>query len=230
MNGCGAVVEWYRQGNRSTGRETLCSVWDRWMNVCGAVVDSFWHGEIDVLGEKHYVAWVVGDWMGVEQHVYCIRFYKCEFIYLFLNLFEAQFYINDIWTAKSTRLNTVVIWWAVCFWNYHVPLPEFQSMCTYIDKIMHCYMCSPLQGNIWENFSSSAIFLYNQAVQEYCSYQDKIIHDHHSPLSKEARDHNSQLFNSQQCMSFWAIFNALICNVKMFRRQKLYILFTCSSM
>ena len=30
-------------------------------------------------------------------------------------------------------------------------------------------------------------------------------------------------------MSFWAIFNAPPCNVKMFRCQKLYILFTCSS-
>jgi len=37
MDGFGALVEWYRQG------------------------------KTEVLGEKHYIVWVVGEWMGLEH-------------------------------------------------------------------------------------------------------------------------------------------------------------------
>ena len=53
--------------NWSTGRETLYSVGGRWMNGCGALVEWYWQGKTEVLGEKHYTAWVVGEWMGMEH-------------------------------------------------------------------------------------------------------------------------------------------------------------------
>ena len=52
--------------NRSTGRETLYSVGGRWMNGYGALVEWYWQGKTEVLGEKHYLVWVVGEWMGME--------------------------------------------------------------------------------------------------------------------------------------------------------------------
>jgi len=53
--------------NWSTGRETLYSVGGRWMNGYGALVEWYWQGKTEVLGEKHYIAWVVGEWMGMEH-------------------------------------------------------------------------------------------------------------------------------------------------------------------
>jgi len=53
--------------NWSTGRTTLYSVGGSWMNGCGALVEWYWPGKTEVLGEKHYIAWVVGEWMGMEH-------------------------------------------------------------------------------------------------------------------------------------------------------------------
>ena len=53
--------------DRSTGRETLYSVGGRWMNGYGALVEWYWQGKTEVLREKHYTAWVVGEWMGMEH-------------------------------------------------------------------------------------------------------------------------------------------------------------------
>jgi hypothetical protein len=55
------------RGNWSTGRETLYSVGGRWMNGYGALVEWFWQGKTEVLGEKHYTELVVGEWMGMEH-------------------------------------------------------------------------------------------------------------------------------------------------------------------
>ena len=38
--------------NWSTGRKTLYSVGGRWMNEYGAMVEWYWQGETEVLGEK----------------------------------------------------------------------------------------------------------------------------------------------------------------------------------
>ena len=54
------------EGNWITGRETLYSVCGRWMNGYGALVEWYWQGKTEVLGEKYYLAWVVGEWMGME--------------------------------------------------------------------------------------------------------------------------------------------------------------------
>ena len=53
--------------NWSTGRKTLYSVGGRWMNEYGAMVELFLQGKTGVLGEKHYTAWVVDEWMSMEQ-------------------------------------------------------------------------------------------------------------------------------------------------------------------
>jgi hypothetical protein len=53
--------------NWSTGRKTLYSVSGRWMNEYGAMVEWYWQGKTEVLGEKHYTAWVVDEWMSMEQ-------------------------------------------------------------------------------------------------------------------------------------------------------------------
>jgi len=53
--------------NWSTGRETLYSVGGRWMNGYGTLVEWYWQGKTEVQGEKHYIAWVVGEWMGMEH-------------------------------------------------------------------------------------------------------------------------------------------------------------------
>ena len=53
--------------NWSTGTETLYSVGGRWMDGYGALVEWYWQGKTEVLGEKHYIVWVVGEWMGMEH-------------------------------------------------------------------------------------------------------------------------------------------------------------------
>jgi len=50
--------------NSSAGRETLFSVGGKWMDVYGALVEWYWQGEIEVLGEKHYIVWVVRELNG----------------------------------------------------------------------------------------------------------------------------------------------------------------------
>ena len=52
--------------NWSTGRKTLYSLGGRWMNEYGAMVEWYWQGKTEVLGEKH-TAWVVDEWMSMEQ-------------------------------------------------------------------------------------------------------------------------------------------------------------------
>jgi len=37
------------------------------MNWYGAIVEWYWQGETEVLLAKYYIAWVVGEWMCVEQ-------------------------------------------------------------------------------------------------------------------------------------------------------------------
>jgi len=53
--------------NWSIGRETLYSVGGRWMNEYGVMVEWYWQGKTEVEREKHYTAWVVDEWMSMEQ-------------------------------------------------------------------------------------------------------------------------------------------------------------------
>jgi len=53
--------------NWITGRKTLYSVGGKWMNEYGAKVKWYWQGKTEVLGEKHYTAWVVDGWMSMEE-------------------------------------------------------------------------------------------------------------------------------------------------------------------
>jgi len=53
--------------NWSTGRKTLYSVGGRWMIEYGAMLEWYWQGKTEVLGEKHFKVWVVDEWMSMEQ-------------------------------------------------------------------------------------------------------------------------------------------------------------------
>ena len=53
--------------NLSTGRKTLYCVGGSWMNEYGAMVEWYWQGKSEVLGEKNYRVWVVDGWMSTEQ-------------------------------------------------------------------------------------------------------------------------------------------------------------------
>jgi hypothetical protein len=53
--------------NWSAGRKTLYSVGGRWMNEYGALMEWYWQGKTEVLGEKHYTALVVDEWMRMER-------------------------------------------------------------------------------------------------------------------------------------------------------------------
>ena len=53
--------------NWSAGRKTLYSAGGRWMNEYGGMLEWYWQGKTEVLGEKHYTAWVVDGWMSMEQ-------------------------------------------------------------------------------------------------------------------------------------------------------------------
>ena len=53
--------------NGSSGRKTLYSVGGRWTNEYGAMVEWYWQGKIEVLGEKHFTAWVEDEWMSMKQ-------------------------------------------------------------------------------------------------------------------------------------------------------------------
>jgi len=63
-----AMVEWYWQGKvKYWENKILYSVGGWWMNECGSMVEWYWQGKSEVLGEKHYTAWVVDEWMSMEQ-------------------------------------------------------------------------------------------------------------------------------------------------------------------
>ena len=53
--------------NWSTGRETLYNVVGRWMNGYGAMVEWYWQGKTEVLGQKHYIVWMVDEWICMEN-------------------------------------------------------------------------------------------------------------------------------------------------------------------
>jgi hypothetical protein len=53
--------------NWSTGRRTLYSVCGRWVNEYGEMVEWYWQGKTEVLGEEHYTACVLDEWMSMEH-------------------------------------------------------------------------------------------------------------------------------------------------------------------
>ena len=52
--------------NWTTGRK-IYSLGGRWMDEYGAMVEEYWQGKTEVMGEKYYAVWVVDRWMCVEQ-------------------------------------------------------------------------------------------------------------------------------------------------------------------
>ena len=67
VNVYGTMVEWYWWENWIPGRKTFYSVGGRVMNEYGTMVEWYWQGKPEMLGEKHYTAWVVDWWMCMEQ-------------------------------------------------------------------------------------------------------------------------------------------------------------------
>ena len=67
INEYGAMVEWYWQGKLKCWEKNIYSVGGSWMNEYGAMLEWYWQGKTEVLGEKHYTAWVVDGWMSMEQ-------------------------------------------------------------------------------------------------------------------------------------------------------------------
>jgi len=64
------LEQWWNDTDKEnwiTGRKTLYSVGGRWMNEFGAVVELYWQGKSEVLEDKHFTAWVVDEWMSMEQ-------------------------------------------------------------------------------------------------------------------------------------------------------------------
>jgi len=53
--------------NWSIGRKTLYGMGGRWMNEYGAMLEWYWQGKTEVLGEKHYTALVVDEWMSMSN-------------------------------------------------------------------------------------------------------------------------------------------------------------------
>jgi len=69
---CGwmSMEQWWNgtdRGNWSDGRKTLYGVGGRWMDEYGAMLEWYWQGKTGVLGENHYVVWVVDGWMSMGQ-------------------------------------------------------------------------------------------------------------------------------------------------------------------
>jgi len=70
VGGWMSMEQWWNDTDRenwSTGRNTLYSVSGRWMNEYAAMMEWYWQGKTEVLGEKHYTVWVVDEWMNMEQ-------------------------------------------------------------------------------------------------------------------------------------------------------------------
>jgi len=53
--------------NGRIGRKTLYNVSGIWKNEYGKLVEWFWRGKTNVLGEKFYTTWMVDEWMSVEH-------------------------------------------------------------------------------------------------------------------------------------------------------------------
>ena len=70
VDGWMSMEQWWNdtdRGNLKCWRKTLYRVGGRWMDEWGAMVEWYWQGKTEVLGENHYTVWVVVGWMSVEQ-------------------------------------------------------------------------------------------------------------------------------------------------------------------
>jgi len=120
--------------NWSTGRETLYSVGGRWMNVYGALVEWYWQGKTEVLREKHYTAWVVGEWMGMGHWWNGTDKAWCHLLFYFtssvLNMFRALIYPSSGARDYSVELSHWLYcsWFDVC-WSFGMVGLEWYPCC-----------------------------------------------------------------------------------------------------
>jgi len=70
VDGWMSMEQWWNDTDRGNltcwEKKKLYSVGGRWMNEYGAMVEWYWQGKTEVLGEKHYKVWVVDGWMSME--------------------------------------------------------------------------------------------------------------------------------------------------------------------
>ena len=71
---CIAVRSWSLDNEEALAHWGALAPWKgvyiiiyRMTNEYGAMVERYWQGKTEVLGEKHYTAWVVDEWMSMEQ-------------------------------------------------------------------------------------------------------------------------------------------------------------------
>ena len=60
-----SMEEWWNDTDRGKlkywKKNTLYSMGSRWIYEYGAMVEWYWQGKTEVLGEKHYTVWVVDE-------------------------------------------------------------------------------------------------------------------------------------------------------------------------
>ena len=65
VNGLMSMEEWWNDTDRGKlkywKKNTLYSMGSRWIYEYGAMVEWYWQGKTEVLGEKHYTVWVVDE-------------------------------------------------------------------------------------------------------------------------------------------------------------------------
>jgi len=110
-------------GNWSTERET-CSVGVRWMYACGSMMDWFWQSVTEVLLEIHYIAWVVGEWIVVDNGVMVLT--------------------GGFWSVERETLCSVCGRWMNGSWNNGLMVLTGGNRNT--EKEIHSVRCSWING------------------------------------------------------------------------------------
>ena len=80
------------------------------------MVEWYWQGKTEVLGEKHYEVWVVDEWMSMEQwwndtdrgklECWEKNFSQCQFVQIKIVNEENQNYLSDVMCNTILRTGT----------------------------------------------------------------------------------------------------------------------------
>jgi len=93
--------------NWSAGRKIWYSVGGRLMNEYGAMVERYWEGENEVLGEKYDTLWVVVEWKCMEKWVVWYWEGKTEVLrqeYYYMWVVE-WWKCTEQWVNETERVN-----------------------------------------------------------------------------------------------------------------------------
>jgi len=70
VDGWMSMEQWWNdtdKGKMNYWEKNIIQCGGKWMNEYGAMVEWYWQGKTEVLGEKNYKAWVVDRWISTEQ-------------------------------------------------------------------------------------------------------------------------------------------------------------------